>query len=91
MPYNPKMPDPSDVVKIKVIELPELVEVGEGLYDLRHGDNPKVVKYFDIISLPKELKKILPVTMQDRIEFIVDKLQNFRKVYLNLATGEISS
>lgn len=87
MPYKPKLPNPEDVVKISVIELPTEFEKGEGLYDLRYGNNPKKPIYYDVIDIKKELEKLV----KSRAEDILDRLQNFRKAYINLKTGEITS
>jgi hypothetical protein len=87
MPRNHKPVDPSKVVKIECHDLPMHREVGEGDYELRWADKPKEVMYHDIMSLARELKKIMP----SRVEDILDRLQNFKIAYLNLATGEITS
>jgi hypothetical protein len=87
MPYKPKLPDPSVIVKIEVIELPSELEKNEGLYEMRLGSNPKKPVYYDIIDMKKELEKLMPNKGDD----IIDRLQNFRKAYLNLKTGEITS
>lgn len=87
MPYKPKLPNPADVIKIVVIELPEAREFGEGLYDLRRGSEPKKPNYYDILGLLKVLSKELP----GMEEGIVDRLQNFRKAYINIRTKEVTS
>lgn len=79
--------DPSKIVRIECQTLPESFEFGEGEYELKYGHKPKDVFYYDITTLAKELKKLMP----DRVDDILSRLQNFRKAYLNLDTGEISS
>jgi hypothetical protein len=87
MPYTPKPVDPTDIIRIEALELPEQKEVGEGIYDYRTGDTPKAPLFFDIIGLELKLKDVMP----DRVDFIIDHLQNFKKVYVNIKTGEITS
>jgi hypothetical protein len=88
MGINPRpVKDPSKVVKIECLDLPERREKHEGYYRLRWAHKPKDIEFHDIISLGMALKSIMP----DRAEDILDRLQNFRIAYLNLATGEISS
>lgn len=87
MPHRPKPVDPSRVVKIEVIELPAHYEPGEGHYELRWGHDPDNYELHDLFSLERYLKKLMPERAQD----ILDRLQNFRLAYLNLATGEITS
>jgi len=80
--------DPSRIIKIEVLELPKLFEEDEGIYELRYGNTPNECQTFDIVELEKELKYIEEI--KDRSEFILDHLQNFRKVYINLDTREIT-
>lgn len=87
MTVNHRQVDPSKVVKIECHDLPRHREVGEGDYELRWAHKPKEVMYHDIMSLARELQKIMP----ERAEDILDRLQNFKVAYLNLATGEITS
>jgi len=79
--------DPSKVLMIECHELPQHREKGEGDYELRWGHKPDEVYYHDVLSLERELCKITPKIAQD----ILDRLQNFRIAYVDLATGEISS
>jgi hypothetical protein len=85
MPRNLKPVDPTKAVRIEAHELPKHLEPEEGDYELKWGDKPKKPEYHDVITLTKRLKEIMPT----RVDDILMKLQNFRKVYLNLATGEI--
>jgi hypothetical protein len=81
-----RLPDPADVIKIVMVHKPEERELGEGLYDLRFGTDPKEPHYFDIIGLEKELKRHLPGMQED----IIDRLYNFRQVYINKKTREVT-
>jgi len=87
MPRHLKSVDPSKVLKIEVLDLPENYEVGEGQYDLRWANNPDNYELHDLLSLERALKGIIP----KRVDDILCRLQNFRVAYLNLATGEITS
>ena len=73
-----------DIIRIEALDLPEVLEKGEGVYEWRCMDTKF---YVDIIALKKELKEIMP----GREEDIADRLQNFRKVFINTATGEVST
>jgi hypothetical protein len=87
LPINHKPVDPSKIVRIECFELPEHNEPGEGEYELRYGDRPDDYEIHDLFSLKRALKTLMP----DRSDDIVTRLQNFRKAFLNLATGEITS
>lgn len=87
MSRNYKPVDPKYAVKIRCLEKPKEKISGDGYYDLRWGDRPKEANYYDVITLPKELDKLMPKRTDD----IMDRLQNFAVVYLNLKTGEITS
>ena len=87
MPYNPPLPKPEDIIRIVVIDLPDEKEVGEGKYEYRTGINPKSPVYFDVIGLEEQLNKVLP----GHAESLLDRLQNFRRAYINVSTGEITS
>ena len=87
MPHLPKAIDPSRIVKIDALELPMHYEAGEGHYELRWGHKPDDYELHDLFSLERLLKKLMPARVAD----ILDRLQNFRLAYLNLATGEITS
>ena len=87
MPRYYKPVDPSKVVKIECFELPTHRRPNEGEYELRWGHKPKDVEYHDIMSLYKALQELWP----ERAEDILNRLQNFRKAFLNLATGEVTS
>ena len=87
MPINPRPVDPSKIVKIEALELPQHYEAGEGEYELRWANKPKEVERHDLFSLTRALKKIMP----SRVDDILSRLQNFRLAYLNLETGEITT
>jgi hypothetical protein len=78
--------DPSKIIRIVAQDLPEFEEPGEGDYVVRFGDRPDTPELHDVITLRAFLKDLWP----DRVADIIDRLQNFRRVYLNLATGEIT-
>jgi len=79
--YTPSI---DDVIRIEMIEAPREHEVDEGIYEWRFKEDKHLM---DIITLEKELMKLAP----QKCERILDRLYNFRKVYLNMTTGEISS
>ncbi len=88
MGWNPKpVRNRSQVIRIEMLEAPEHREVGQGEYELKYADKPKEPIYHDIMSLLRFLTKIWP----EQAEHILDRLQNFRKVFINLDTGEITS
>lgn len=68
-------------------DLPTELAPDHGDYELKWGHKPDEPYYHDIISLKRELKGLIP----DRVDDILDRLQNFRIAYINLATGEIYS
>lgn len=72
---------------IECHELPVELACDQGDYELRWGNDPEKSFYHDIISLKRELKSLIP----KRVDDILDRLQNFRIAYINLATGEIYS
>ena len=74
-----------DVIRITVIDLPQERLPGEGLYEWRFMTDKH---YMDMITLEKEIKDKAPE--QDPVR-ILDRLQNFRRVFINLHTGEVSS
>lgn len=85
MPRNLKPINPSKVICIEAHELPTHLEPEDGDYELKWGDQPKNPEYHDVITLTKKLNELMP----GRADDILMKLQNFRKIYLNLETGEI--
>lgn len=86
------VPQKQDVIRIKVIELPETFASGEGLYEWRYLYDKH---YMDIVTLKRELLDVAPkhkVLPPDRVaEQILDMLQNFRRVFINTVTGELST
>lgn len=89
MAYNPKPANPEFVYKIEVLDLPTQVEPGEGLYELRYAATPDEWELHDIITMRKKLAQMFG---SDHVaEQMLDRLQNFRKLYINLQTGETSS
>jgi hypothetical protein len=84
---NHRPVNPAKIVRIECFELPEHREPGEGEYELRMGDKPEDYELHDLFSLERALKKLMP----GRVDDIVTRLQNFRKAFLNLETGEITS
>lgn len=80
--------DPCRIIKIEALDLPKFFEEDEGTYEMRYAHNPSEYQTFDIIDLKKELESINE--LESRAEFILDHLQNFKRVYINLDTGEIT-
>ena len=87
MSRNYKPVDPKHIIKIEVLELPQVYEVNEGQYELRYGNTPDNYELHDLFSLEKSLKDIMP----KRVDDILCRLQNFRVAYLNTESGEIPS
>jgi len=87
MPQNLKPADPNKIIRIEVIDLPTQYEKGEGEYEVRLGSAPKDKLYHDLFSLEKWLNEIWP----ERTDDILSRLQNFRKAFINLGTGEITT
>jgi len=87
MPRYYKPVDPKYIIKIDVLELPQVYAAGEGQYELRQADTPDKYELHDLFSLKRTLKTIMP----KRVDDILCRLQNFRVAYLNVATGEITS
>jgi len=87
MPYNPRPPDPNKVIRIEMLEAPTQYEVGEGEYEVRFANDPKNPYYHDMLSLERWLNEIWP----ERTDDILNRLQNFKKAFLNLGTGEITT
>ena len=84
MTIHKYVPRKEDVIRIEAIEIPSEKAQDEGLYEWRHmSDNVSM----DILTLEKELERVLP----GHSEYILDRLQNFRKVFINLATKEVST
>ena len=57
---------------------------GEGLYEWRYMTDKF---YVDILDVEKEINDVLPGKGED----ILDRLQNFRTVFINIATGEVTT
>ena len=81
--------NPANVIRIEALELPTSHDIGEGDYVLQFGDRPKEKFYHDIISLKKFLGTIQ--NLPKKVDDLLDYLQNFKKVFINLDTGEVSS
>lgn len=79
-------PTRDTVVRIEAIDLASEHEKGHGLYRWQHMTDNYLL---DIVSLKKEIGKV--VTGRIQIERIMDRIANFRKVYIDLTTGEVTS
>lgn len=77
-------PSREDVIRVEVIELPKERLPDEGLYSWKFRETNMLMDY---LTLEKELNLHVP----KRTAFILDRLQNMRRVYINLTTGEVSS
>lgn len=86
MSINPKKVDPADIVKIVMVDAPDTFEDNNGLYEVRYGNKPDVSEFFDIVKLEKMLSGIENIIADQ----ILDTLQNFRRVYINKKTSEIT-
>lgn len=78
------LPRKEDVIRIKVILLPQYYAKGEGLYEWRYMDTKF---YVDVIDAEQEINQVMP----GRGEAILDRLQNFKTVFINLANGEVTT
>ncbi len=78
------VPRREDIIRIVLLDPPEHYRKGEGIYEWRHMDDKF---YVDIIDAEKEINDVMP----GRGEAILDRLQNFKKVFLNTATGEVTT
>lgn len=87
MPWNPRPADPAKVFMIECHDLPTEFAKDHGDYEFKWGNKPEEIYYHDVVSLKKELTKLVP----DQVDDILDRLQNFRLAYVNLETGEIFS
>lgn len=84
-PINTAPIDPEKVIKIICTELPEDYEEEDGEYELTWASHPKDAYFHNIVTIKKELLNLIP----DRVNDILDLLQNFRSVHINLETQEI--
>lgn len=88
--YTPHKPKPSqsratrlDIIKIELIDHPTKLEKGEGTYLIRYLDD----RFFmDIHDCMRYLEKNVHIGISVHV---MDRLQNFKKVYVNKVTGEI--
>jgi hypothetical protein len=81
--------DPSKIIRIETTELPKEHAKGEGEYEVRYGHKPKDYEIHDVISLEKlVLSKVFKD--QIKVEQILDRLQNFRVLIINLKTQEVT-
>ncbi len=71
-----------DIIRIKVIDLPKQRLKGEGLYRWQDPHNNYLL---DMLDLEKEIDKILPGKGLD----LLDRLQNFKTIYINRSTREV--
>ncbi len=82
-------PKKEDIVRIEMIVAPEQREKGEGLYEYRHMSDRYTL---DIFDLERDLAKLKhDFKMNGTPEQVLDRLQNFKMVYINLGTGEVST
>lgn len=78
-------PQPEDIIRIEMIDKPLSREPGEGMYEWRHMTDRY---YVDIVGVAKDIDSQGPMFNS---EFILDRLYNFTKVYINLRTGEVTT
>ncbi len=79
-----KVPRKEDVIRIVMLDPPEHYARGEGIYEWRYMDDKF---YVDIIDVEKEINNVMP----GRGEAVLDRIQNFGKVFLNIATNEVTT
>ena len=75
-----------DIIRIEMIDKPYQWGKGCGLYDWRYCNEKFTV---DIVDLKKEIEKV--PKFEKMGERILDRIQNFRVVYLNMKTGEVTT
>lgn len=78
------LPRKEDIHRVRVILPPAHFARMEGLYEFRHED---IKFYVDIIDALKELDDLIP----GRGEHLLDRLQNFRTIFINTATQEVTT
>lgn len=73
-----------DIIRIEMFDRPDRIQVGEGSFEIRYMDD----RYFvDSKGVLDKIAEYFP----DVNEQIFDRLWNFRKIFLNITTGEIST
>lgn len=84
MTIHKYIPSREDVARIEMIDKPLHKMKGEGLFEWQFRD---VKQLMDLLDLEKEIEAYRP----GRSERILDRIYNFRKCYLNLTTGEVTT
>lgn len=89
IPYRPKPtpvrpPKREDIVRVVMVEKHERLEKGEGLFEVRYMDEKFYLDSVDCIMYMED--KIPNMGVQ-----LMDRLYNFKRLYLNLRTGEITT
>lgn len=70
-----------------MIDRPESAEPGEGEFEVKWAGTPKGdYELYDILGIRKYIDNLLPGKGED----LSDRVFNFRKLYINLATGEVT-
>lgn len=70
---------------MEVVETPQELKKGEGLYEIRYMADRY---YLDVFDLMKKIEKDWLPNMSEQL---IDRLHNFRVIYLNLHTKEVTS
>ena len=71
-----------DLIRVKMITRPLQRLKGEGYYEWRDAHEKF---YVDILDLEKEIEEVMP----GRGIELLDRIQNFRTLYINRRTGEV--
>lgn len=84
------VPSAEDVIRIEVIELPTELAKGEGLYEWRYMSDKYLL---DIFTLKQEIRDKIPnskdIPDEVFVTHILDRIQNLRRIFVNIRTGEI--
>lgn len=82
MPRHIPLPDKKDVIRIVLMLEAEANKRGEGVYEWRHDG---IRFLYDIVQCRNAINGVCPGKGEDYI----DRLENFKKLYINLKTKEV--
>ena len=75
-----------DIIRIEMIDKPHEFGKGHGLYEWRYCSKKFTLDIFDLKREIETLDKFKKLS-----ERILDRIYNFRVIYLNIRTGEVTS
>lgn len=79
----------SDFVRVEQLIAPESRDKNEGLYEIRTTRPDDRGITMDVLDLLKEFESY-PV-LKGKSEQLLDRIYNFKILYLNIRTGEVTS